>query len=126
LVIVTLAVAGMIVITRLQPFTFDATPRAFGWVPFARFLRGSIGVAIQAFCEKFFQYGGLIWLLHRLGLRSGLATALTAALLFATSWLETYMPERSAENTDATMALLIGGVFALFAHRHSCPSARAS
>ena len=60
LVIVTLAVAGMIVIAGLQPFTFDATPRAFGWVPFASFLRGSIRVAIQAFCEKFFKYASLI------------------------------------------------------------------
>jgi hypothetical protein len=63
-------------------------------------------------------------LLHRLKLRIGLATALTAALPFAPSWMETYVPGRSAEITDATMALVIGGVFALFAHRHLRPSAR--
>ena len=32
---------------------------------------------------------------------------------FATSWAETYLPGRSAETTDAVMALTIGGVFAL-------------
>jgi VanZ family protein len=121
-VIVTLAVAGMIVIARLEPFAFDATPRAFGWVPFASFLRGSVGVAIQAFCEKFFQYGALIWLLHRVGLRVGLATALTVTLLFATSWAETYLPGRSAEITDAAMALAIGGAFALLDDRSRRPT----
>jgi hypothetical protein len=89
-------------------------------------MRGSIGVAIRAFCEKFFQYGGLIWLLRHLGLRIGRATALTAALLFATSWAETYMPGRSAEITDAAMALVIGGVFALLSDRSSRPSGRPS
>jgi VanZ family protein len=115
--IVTLAFASMIVVARLQPFTFSATPGAFGWVPFVSFLHGSTGVAIQAFCEKFFQYGGLIWLLRRAGLRIGLATALTAALLFATSWAEAWLPGRSAETTDAVMAVTIGGVFALLGGR---------
>ena len=125
-VIVTLAFAGMIVVARLEPFAFSATPHAFGWVPFASFMRGSIDVAIQAFCEKFFQYAGLIWLLRHLGLRIGRATALTAALLFATSWAETCVPGRSAEVTDAAMALMIGGVFALLADPSARPSDRPS
>jgi VanZ family protein len=120
--IVTLAFAGMIVVARLQPFVFSATPGAFGWVPFGSFLRGSTGVAVQAFCEKFFQYGGLIWLLRRTGLQTAYATILTAALLFATSWAETYLPGRSAETTDAVMALTIGGVFGLLADRKPRPS----
>lgn len=122
LAIVTLAFAAMIVVARLEPFVFSATPHPFGWVPFVSFMRGSIGVAMQAFCEKFFQYAGLIWLLRHLGLRIGRATALTAALLFATSWAETYVPGRSAEITDAAMALAIGGVFALLADRPQRPS----
>jgi VanZ family protein len=122
LAVVTLAFAGMIVVARLEPFAFSATPHPFGWAPFVSFMRGSIGVAMQAFCEKFFQYAGLIWLLRHLGLRVGLAIALTAALLFATSWAETYVPGRSAEITDAAMALAIGGVFALLADRPQRPS----
>jgi VanZ family protein len=114
--------ASMIIVARLQPFVFSAAPGAFGWVPFVSFMHGSTGVAIQAFCEKFFQYGGLIWLPWRAGLRIDLSTALTAALLFATSWVETWLPGRSAETTDAVMALIIGGVFALLADRRWRPS----
>ncbi len=115
------AFAGMIIVARLQPFAFQAAPGTFGWVPFVSFLSGSVGVAIQAFCGKFFQYGGLIWLLHRAGMRIDTVTILTAALLFVTSWAETYLPGRSAETTDAVMALTIGGVFALLAGRQSRP-----
>jgi len=121
-VVVTLAFAAMIVVARLEPFAFNALPHPFRWVAFASFLRGSIDVAIQAFCEKLFQYAGLIWLLRHLGVRIGLATALAAALLFATSWAETYLPGRSAEITDAAMALAIGGVFALLPGRPPRPS----
>jgi hypothetical protein len=107
------AFVALVVMARLAPFTFSAPPHAFGWVPFASFMRGSLGVAIQAFCEKFFQYGGLIWLLRQIGFRTDSATAITAAVLFATGWAERYLPGRSAEITDAAMALVIGGAFAL-------------
>jgi VanZ family protein len=122
LAIVAFAFAGMIVVARLAPFVFSAAPGAFGWVPFVSFLRGSIGVAIQAFCEKFFKYGGLIWLLRHAGLRTVYATILTAALLFVTSLAEIHLPGRSAEVTDAVMALAIGGVFALLTDRRRRPS----
>jgi len=114
--IVALAFAGMITAQRLQPFQFAATPHSFGWVPFAGFMRGSIGVATQAFCEKFYEYGGLIWLLGRAGVVLPFGTALTATLLFATSYAECWLAGRSAEITDAVMALVIGGAFALLRH----------
>jgi VanZ family protein len=110
---VACAFLGMIAVARLEPFVFTAAQHTFGWEPFGSFMRGSIGVAMQAFCEKFFQYGGLIWLLRQLGFRTEIGTVVTALLLFATSWAETFVPGRSAEITDATMALAIGGVFAL-------------
>jgi VanZ family protein len=34
-------------------------------------------------------------------------------MLFAASWAETYLPGRSAEITDALMALLIGVIIAV-------------
>jgi hypothetical protein len=76
---------------------------------------------VQAFCEKFFAYGGLIWLLWHRGLRLPLAAVITAALLFATSWAERYVPGRTAEITDAVMALAIGGAFGLL--RQAAPRA---
>jgi VanZ family protein len=41
-----------------------------------------------------------------------MSTILVAILLFATSWAETFLPGRSAEITDALMALLIGAIIA--------------
>jgi VanZ family protein len=46
-------------------------------------------------------------------LRPGLSTVLVVILLFAASWAETYLPGRSAEITDALMALLIGIIIAV-------------
>ena len=113
LMIVAVMFASMITALRLAPFEFAAPQRAFGWVPFLGFMRGSVSVDVQSFCEKFFQYGGLVWLLGSRGTRLAAATLLTTLLLLGTSYAETYLPGRSAEITDATMALVIGGVFAL-------------
>ena len=64
----------------------------------------------MSFLEKAFLYGSLIWLLDKSGFRPGISTILVAMMLFATSWAETYLPGRSAEITDALMALLIGAI----------------
>jgi VanZ family protein len=114
LVVLACLFAGVIVALRLAPFTFSAVPlHSFGWVPFWALMNGSINAAIQAFFEKFYQYGGLIWLLRRSGMPLVGATGLTAALLFATSYAEVYLPGRSGEITDAVMATIIGGAFHL-------------
>lgn len=104
---------ALVVGSRLAPFTFTASARAFGWVPFAGFLRGSIAVAAQSLCEKFLLFGGLIWLLHKAGLGLLSATGFTATLLVATSLAQMHLPGRSAGITDAVMTLVIGGVFVL-------------
>jgi hypothetical protein len=104
--------AAYIVAERLEPFQFTAYGRAFGWTPFRSFLYGSVEVNITSFLEKAFLYGALIWLFDKSGLRSALSTILVAILLFATSWAETFLPGRSAEITDALMALLIGAIIA--------------
>ena len=66
-----------------------------------------------SFFEKVFLYGSLLFLLTEAGVRLGISSLLVASSLFATSWLETYLPGRSAEITDAVMALLIALIFAL-------------
>ena len=108
-----LLLSAYIVAERLEPFQFSAHGRAFGWIPFRSFLYGSVEVNITSFLEKAFLYGALIWLLEKSGLRSGRSTIIVAILLFAASWAETYLPDRSAEITDALMALLIGIIIAL-------------
>ncbi len=105
--------SAYVVAERLEPFQFSAYGRAFGWVPFRSFLYGSVEVNITSFLEKAFIYGALIWLLDKSGLRSGVSTILVAIMLFAASWAETYLPGRSAEITDALMALLIGIIIAV-------------
>jgi VanZ family protein len=109
--VIALIFGCMVAAERLEPFRFEALPRAFGWLPFASFMQGSIGVDIQAFCQKFYEYGGLIWLLNRTGVRLPIATLLTAGLLLVTSVAECWLPDRSAEITDAIMALVLGGAF---------------
>jgi VanZ family protein len=110
--IVALLFAGLIVAQRLEPFTFLMLPHSFGLIPFGSFMRGSIGVAMQAFCEKFYEYGGLIWLLGRAGLPLPIGAGMTALLLLMTSVAECWLPARSAEITDALMAVVIGIAFA--------------
>jgi hypothetical protein len=66
-----------------------------------------------SFFEKAFLYGSLIWLIGRAGIRYSTAAVLVAAMIFCTSWVETYLPNRSAEITDALMTLLIGTIIAL-------------
>nr|WP_283949600.1 VanZ family protein [Limobrevibacterium gyesilva] len=107
--------AALVVSLRLEPFHLAEASRAFGWVPWASLMSGSIGVAAQAFCAKFYLYGGLIWLLGQAGMRLLPATGLTALMLLATSMAQTFLPDRSAEIGDALTALMIGGAFALLA-----------
>jgi hypothetical protein len=110
---IALLFSAYIIAERLEPFQFTAYGRAFGWTPFRSFLFGSVEVNITSFLEKAFLYGALIWLLEKSGLRTGVSTILVAIMLFAAGWAETYLPGRSAEVTDALMALLIGIIIAV-------------
>jgi VanZ family protein len=115
-VVVAIGFAAMLAADRLSPFAFASAPvRDFGWVPFLSFMRGSTGVDVQAFCEKTFAYGGLIWLGRRAGLGLAGSSALTAALLAGTSLAQVWVPGRSAEITDAVLAVGIGAVMRLLA-----------
>jgi VanZ family protein len=111
--LIAFAFCGAVVAERLEPFRFAANAAPFGWTPFWGFMSGDLAIGTMAFLQKFFLYGGAIWLLARAGLRLGPATLLIAAILFATSQAERFLPGRSAEITDAVMALIIGGIFAL-------------
>ena len=102
-----------LVLERLEPFQFQPFARPFGWIPFNSFMNGSVEVDVLSFMEKSFLYGSVLFFLGRAGVRAGLAAILVAAILLATSWAETYLPDRSAEITDALLALMIAAGFAL-------------
>ncbi len=106
-----------VVAERLEPFVFVSFSRPFGWIPFLGFMSGSLEIDILSFLQKFFLYGTSIWLIAAAGLRLRNATIFVAAVLFLTSEAERYLPNRSAEITDAVMALIIGAIFALLASR---------
>jgi VanZ family protein len=105
--------AALVVAERLQPFYFSPFENHFGWIPFLSLMEGSLEVNIQSFLEKFFLYGSLMWLLTMSCMRLSGAAILVSATLFATSMVEIYLPNRSAEITDAVMALLIAAMFGL-------------
>lgn len=110
---VVLVLGTMVLIERLEPFAFRASATRFGWVPFRSFMSGSLSVNVQSFAEKFFLYGSCVWLLREAGLRLRRAAVLTALLLFVTSYAEAWLPGRSAEITDAVMAVLAAAIIGM-------------
>src|SRR4029077_18361991 len=111
--LIALLLCGYVIAERLEPFEFLASGRAFGWIPFLGFMYGSIEIGVLSFLQKFFLFGSSIWLLTRAGLRLWSSTLVIAVILFITSQAQTYLPNRTAEITDAMMALLLGAVMAL-------------
>jgi VanZ family protein len=110
-----------VIAERLAPFQFTQQARQFGWVPFLSFMYGSLAVNIVSFFEKTFLYGTLIWLLGRTELGFGRSTVLVTIMLLTTSWVETHLPNRSAEITDALMAVLIGAIISLMETEKASP-----
>jgi hypothetical protein len=106
---------ALIVLLALAPFHFSAVPREFGWVPFVGFLGAPELAAIRVFFEKGFLYGGLIWLLVRAGFSIGAAAALGALLVFSLRLFQVYLPDRSAEITDAVLLLMLAATMKLIA-----------
>jgi hypothetical protein len=102
-----------VILERLEPFQFQSATRAFGWIPFRSLMVGSIGVDVMAFFEKSFLYGSLLYLFTEAGGKLRTAALIVVGILFATSWAEVHLPDRSAEITDAVMTLLIAGGVAL-------------
>jgi VanZ family protein len=108
-----LLLCAYVVVERLEPFQFRAAAGSFGWIPFLSFMRGSIDIDVLSFFEKIFLYGSLVWLLGEIGLRIATAVGFVASCLLLTSIAETHLPGRSAEITDATMAVMVGVIFRL-------------
>jgi VanZ family protein len=113
--IVALLFVGAVVIQSLAPFQFQPWARPFGWIPFLSFMRGSMEVNVLSMFEKVFTYGSLLWLLTRSGLSLGVATTVTALMIFALRYAQVYLPGRSAEITDFAMVLVLGLVMKLLA-----------
>jgi hypothetical protein len=116
--IVAALLLAMVTLTRVLPWQFAATSKAFQWVPFFGFLHGSLQFDVIAFSEKFYLYGAVILLLVKAGMRLRTAVALECAILLLTSVLQIFMVGRSAEITDALVALALGVIYALLRRQH--------
>jgi hypothetical protein len=96
-----------LVAQALEPFTFNAVARPFGLIPFRSFLESSFENGVPVFFEKSFTYGGFVWLGIRAGIPSGVMAVLGGGLVLGLRVIQTYLPGRSAEITDAIMLLLL-------------------
>ena len=108
----------IVILTRILPWQFAATPKPFQWIPFFGFLHGSQQVDAISFAEKFCLYGTVLLLLVRSGVRLWLAAGLECLILFGTSLLQTLMVNRSAEISDAVLALILGLIYAFLRRQH--------
>jgi VanZ family protein len=102
------AMGAYVIVFRLHPFVFSSSPGHYSWTPFLSFMQGSIDLDVQSFFEKFFLYGALIWLLAEAGVGRRAATLLVTAIVLGASFAEVFIPGRSAEITDAILALATG------------------
>jgi len=112
----TLAVllAAGIVLTGLAPFDFRLDPDAFGLVPFRDALMRYRATNLVDMFQKCFAYGALVWLLTRAGLRALGATFAAVGLLLGIELLQAWLPGKAAEITDPLLALVAGGLIAVF------------
>lgn len=111
--VLAIAFSAVVMLERLSPFRLNPVGHGFEWVPFLDLLRAPIETGFLVMIDKFFLYGGLIWLLMKAGLRLWRATVAVALLLLFCSLVEMYLPGRSAGITDALLALLIGTLLRL-------------
>ncbi len=107
--------SAVVMLERLTPFRLSPVGHGFEWVPFVDLLRAPVETGFLVMIDKFFLYGSLIWLLMQAGLRLWRATVAVALLLLFCSFVEMYLPGRSAGITDALLALIIGTLLRLTA-----------
>lgn len=105
--------ASAILLRELQPFYLLAVPQRFSWIPFAATLESSREGAVIVIARKAFDYGAMIFALHTgANWKYPLAGAVTAAALFVTEAIETYLPGRTPEITDSIVAVIMMAILA--------------
>jgi hypothetical protein len=107
--VLALLLAIMIVVQGLMPFEFTVG-HAFSFIPFKGFEGGSMAINLQAFLEKIFLYGSLIWLLVEARVRVGFATVVSAVLLTVIELIQTNLAGRVSEITEPLLAIILGCV----------------
>lgn len=101
------AMALALVLRELEPFHFTATAQGFSWIPFVPTFESERQGAMVILSRKAFDYGVLVWLLRKCGVRYARAGLLVAAGLFGFELLQVYQPGRTPEITDAVVVVLM-------------------
>jgi len=109
-----IALFGWLLFSQLQPFTFQSTPTSFSWLPLLPLIEGERAGTLPIICRKLLLYAGCIWMLHRSSLALGKATFLVTIMLSVTELIQPYLPGRTAEITDALLAIAAGVFLALY------------
>lgn len=105
--IVAALLLAYVIVDAMRPFTWLAEPRHFEWTPFLSFMMGPRRSGSRVFLEKTFTYGASLWLLRRSGLSWWPATLSSVGLMLILRMMQIWLPDRSAEITDALMTLVL-------------------
>jgi len=112
--LLAMLLGAWILLKGLVPFDFRMDPDAFGLVPFRDALTRYRSTNLVDMFHKCFAYGAMVWLLMRAGLRVAGATLMTVGLLLVIELLQAWLPGKAADITDPLLALVGGGLIALF------------
>ncbi|HZF15869.1 MAG TPA: VanZ family protein [Steroidobacteraceae bacterium] len=113
LLVLSVALAAIVLAQGLEPWQLAPVARSFSWVPFMNSLSDSLEVNISVLIEKCFWYASLVWLLSQ---RTGaLAASAVGVAIFvgAIECVQLWLPGRSAEITDPLLVLAAGGLLSL-------------
>lgn len=106
--IVALLLAVQIAIQGMVPFIVRPEPVLISLIPFIGFEGGSMTVNLQAFLEKVFLYGALVWLLAETGRSLVFSLIVSVTLLTAIELVQMFLAGRVSEITDPLLAIIMG------------------
>jgi VanZ family protein len=113
------AAGGLLLLRELMPLHFSGTATSFEWVPFVATLSGDWLRASEVLVDKLYLVALPVWLACQAGVSLWLAAGTTAVVLFALELLQTHLPGRTPESTDAVLALVAGLLLELAYRRRS-------
>jgi VanZ family protein len=116
-----------LLVEELRPWHFDATAGTFLWLPFGSMLSNSDwSSTLPVLFRKSALYGTAVWSLVRTGLGPFAGTVWIAVLLAVGEAAQLFVPGRTAESTDAVLALILGAILYRLEHKfgggHSLPA----
>jgi VanZ family protein len=112
--ILSVLMAGALLVQELAPFRFSSTPQPFSWMPLAGFIETGPDWGAVVFLKKSFWYGAAVWLFAEAGAGYLWSTVGVALLLGFLEWVQCYLPGRTPEITDPVLAILLALPLYLF------------